>query len=240
MRIETGYAQFGDDWKCIVIRGDNALYYGQMLKLAAEKLTQDDDLFFVKQQIDGMAKFFSGVNQQVQNEVQQLKPFDECIKAEENNSQQVNKITYEKALQIATKAHLGQTRWNGDPYITHPIRVSSYINFGKSYADYGKTDEENEILAIVAVMHDTLEDTKLTEQDLVNEGFGEVLINVIKTLTKSDKDTYLDYILRIKKNPIARIVKLADLKDNLSDLNAIAHKTLRDKYLLAQEILKSQ
>lgn len=104
---------------------------------------------------------------------------------------------YKLALQIATKAHKGQVRKDGiTPYIKHPIRVASQFN-----DDFKKT---------IAVLHDVLEDT---DQDL--SMFPEAVLSVLDVLTK--KDDYFTYIDNISKNETARQIKIADLKDNLTD-----------------------
>ncbi len=104
---------------------------------------------------------------------------------------------YKLALQIATKAHKGQVRKDGiTPYIKHPIRVADKFN-----DDFKKT---------IAILHDVLEDT---DQDL--SMFPQEVLSVLDVLTK--KDNYFTYIDNISKNEIAKQVKIADLKDNLSD-----------------------
>ena len=133
--------------------------------------------------------------------------------------------TYQKALEIATFAHNGQKRWNGSPYINHPIEVSNMVN----------TEEEK----IVALLHDTLEDCadKVGPKTFIIEGFSDNVINAIFVITKSPAENYLSYILRVKANNISRIVKMADLTHNLSDLDAKHHKSMKDKYELAYYIL---
>lgn len=104
---------------------------------------------------------------------------------------------YKLALQIATQAHKGQVRKDGKtPYILHPVRVANQFN-----DDFKKT---------IAVLHDVLEDTN---QDL--SMFPNEVLSVLDVLNK--KDNYFTYINNISKNEIAKQVKIADLKDNLSD-----------------------
>ena len=67
---------------------------------------------------------------------------------------------------------------------------------------------------IVAVLHDTLEDTALTEADLLREGFSEEIIAAVKLVTHDKKEPYADYVARCAGHPVARAVKLADLEDN--------------------------
>lgn len=106
-----------------------------------------------------------------------------------------------KALKIATKAHEGQTDKGGQPYIFHPIRVA--LNC--------KTEEEK----IVALLHDVVEDTSITLEDLRMEGFDNEILEAIKCLTKIDGESYPDFIKRVVQNRIATHVKIEDIRDNM-------------------------
>lgn len=108
---------------------------------------------------------------------------------------------YKKALEFITKRHLGQKRYNGNPFIIHPIRVSQEVT------------TENQ--KIIALLHDVLEDTGATRIDL--EQFGVEICTAVDCLTHRKGESYLDYINRVKQNPDAVAVKLADIVDNLSD-----------------------
>lgn len=133
-------------------------------------------------------------------------------------------MNYEQALRIATKAHEGQLRKiSKKEYITHPIAVASKFN-----------DEKHKV---VAVLHDTIEDTELTLDDLRKTGLEEELITVVDVLTKKDNQSYLEYILLQKTNKIACAVKKEDLRYNLSDNPS--NKCIEDKYLMALFILGS-
>lgn len=131
-------------------------------------------------------------------------------------------MNYNQALEIAKKYHNGQfRRKSGLPYITHPMAVAETF--------------EDENYKIVAVLHDTLEDTKLTAYDLTTEyGLNMNLVLAIEALTKRRGEMYLNYILRCKAFDISRYVKIADINHNLSDLEP---GTLRDKYIMALYIL---
>ena len=138
--------------------------------------------------------------------------------------------TLERAIEIAVISHKGQLDKSGRPYIEHLIRVMSM----------GKSDNEK----IVGVLHDLLEDTKMTSQDLVNEGFNSDIIAAIELLTKNptEKD-YTIYIKKIKTNPIAIQVKINDLTDNMNikRLNNLSPDDLPrlNKYLYAYHELTS-
>lgn len=133
-----------------------------------------------------------------------------------------------KALDIASRAHKDQMDKSGLPYIFHPFHLAEQM-----------TDEAT---CCVALLHDVVEDTPLTFEDLEKEGFYPEIIEALKLLTHDDDVEYMDYVAEIKKNPIARAVKLADLRHNadLSRLEKPTEKDIlrREKYLGAIEFLK--
>jgi (p)ppGpp synthase/HD superfamily hydrolase len=108
--------------------------------------------------------------------------------------------TIEKALQIAAKAHEGQKDKEGLPYILHPVRVMMAV--------------EGEEARIVAVLHDVVEDTSVTIDDLRREGFSDGVLAAVLCVTHTKSEPYADYVIRCKANAVARRVKLADLEDN--------------------------
>jgi hypothetical protein len=108
--------------------------------------------------------------------------------------------TLESAIRIAVAAHAGQTEKGGAAYITHPLRVMAAV----------ETEEER----IVAVLHDVIEDTAVTLDDLRREGFGEDVLAAVACVTHRPGESYADYVVRCKGHPVARRVKLADLADN--------------------------
>ena len=120
--------------------------------------------------------------------------------------------------------HDGQYRKNsGKPYISHPIAVDATLE-----------DQEH---IKVALLHDTIEDTSLTLQDLVEHHHLSMnMVYAIASLTRSPTQTYLDYILQVNDTKLSRDVKIADLMHNLSDLE---DGCLKDKYLMALYILES-
>jgi len=118
-----------------------------------------------------------------------------------------------KAMQIAFKAHLGQLDKSGIPYVYHPIHLAEQMD----------TEEE----CIVALLHDTVEDTDITFEQLKDE-FSDTIIQALKLLTHDDSIQYMDYISKLKENPIARKVKLADLYHN-SDETRMEHLTDKDR-----------
>lgn len=134
----------------------------------------------------------------------------------------------ENAILFATKAHKGQTDKGGKPYIFHSFRVMLSCE---------KQEEQ-----IAAVLHDVLEDTDSTKEDLQKAGFSEEIIKAVVCLTKQKKEDYFDYIQKVKQNEIARVVKLADLQDNmnLKRLSVITEKDKErvKKYQKAKELLE--
>src|SRR5262245_30841997 len=108
--------------------------------------------------------------------------------------------TIERALQIAAKAHEGQRDKEGLPYILHPLRVMMRVR--------------GEDAQVVAVLHDVVEDTAVTPDDLRQAGFGEAILAAVVCVTHRKDEPYADYVVRCKGNEVARRVKLADLEDN--------------------------
>jgi len=134
----------------------------------------------------------------------------------------------EKALQIAVKAHSGQIDKAGSAYIFHPIRVSNRCS----------TDDER----IVALLHDTIEDTEVTAEYLLMEGFPRNIVDAILSVTRNEDESYDDFIKRSRLNPIGRQVKLHDLEDNMdiTRLNELTEKDIYrlNKYIKAYKYLK--
>lgn len=106
------------------------------------------------------------------------------------------------AIKLATDAHAGQVDKGGEPYILHPLRVMLAM----------ETDEER----IVAVLHDVIEDTPVTADELYwTHGFPPGIVRAVTALTRMKDEDYFDFIRRASANPIARAVKIADIRDNL-------------------------
>ena len=121
--------------------------------------------------------------------------------------------TLERAIEIAAKAHAGQVDKAGAPYVLHPLRVMQAVT----------TPEQR----IVAVLHDVVEDTDITFADLEAEGFTPDIVAAVRALTKEPGESRTDAAHRAVRHPIARLVKLADVNDNM-DLSRISHPTARD------------
>jgi (p)ppGpp synthase/HD superfamily hydrolase len=109
--------------------------------------------------------------------------------------------TLERAIEIATEAHEGQTDKAGAPYIAHPLRVMEAVTEGEA--------------KIVAVLHDVVEDSDWTIDDLRREGFSETVLAAVEALTRREGEAYMNFVDRAKRDALGRIIKRADLMDNM-------------------------
>ncbi|MEE0946217.1 MAG: HD domain-containing protein [Acutalibacteraceae bacterium] len=132
-----------------------------------------------------------------------------------------------KALALCFEAHLNQKDDSGLPYVFHPFHLAEQMN--------------DEATTIVALLHDVIEDTAVTFEDLIKMGFSDEVIEAIRLLTHDKKAPYLDYVRKIKDNPVAKAVKLADMLHNsdTTRLNVITEKELKrvEKYAEAIKLL---
>lgn len=129
------------------------------------------------------------------------------------------------ALQIATKAHEGQKDRDGYPVILHPITVGMM----------GDTDEEK----LAGFLHDVVEDSDYTFDDLLREGIPIGVVNALRLLTHEKDTDYYDYVQRIidSGNPIALQVKYNDLRHNYA--RGKAYPDLQQKHGKALEMVKA-
>lgn len=132
-----------------------------------------------------------------------------------------------KALVIAYEAHKDQFDKSGIPYVFHPVHLAEQM--------------PDEYSVCVALLHDVVEDSKYTFQNLIDFEFPQEVIDAVKVLTHPKDIPYFDYIVCIKNNPIARRVKIADLRHNsdLSRLNKVTEEDLKriEKYKTALSLL---
>lgn len=133
-----------------------------------------------------------------------------------------------KAMKLCFEAHKNQTDKSGLPYIFHPFHLAEQM-----------TDE---VTTIVALLHDVVEDTDYSLNDIEAMGFSQEVMTALSLLTHDKSVPYMDYVALIKQNPVAKTVKLADLKHNsdLSRLDVVDEKALarREKYLRAIAFLE--
>ena len=125
----------------------------------------------------------------------------------------------ETAIRIAVEAHAGQKDKNGQPYILHPLRVMARV----------MTEDQK----IVAILHDVIEDTPWTPDQLKDRGFPPHILQALDCVTKRKGEAYEDFVTRSASNPIASRVKLADLEDNM-DVRRLPQITPKDQERLAK------
>ncbi len=133
-----------------------------------------------------------------------------------------------KALNLCFEAHKDQLDKSGLPYVFHPFHLAEQM--------------ETEETIIAALLHDVVEDTDYTLEDIKEMGFGDAVVDALSLLTHDDDTKYMDYVRAIKGNPIAKAVKLADLRHNsdITRLDVVDEKALkrRENYLEALEFLQ--
>jgi GTP diphosphokinase / guanosine-3',5'-bis(diphosphate) 3'-diphosphatase len=135
--------------------------------------------------------------------------------------------TLERAIAIAAQGHAGQVDKAGQPYILHPLRIMLSLS--------------NVYDRMAAVLHDVVEDTAVTVNDLIDEGFPIEVTQAVIALTKLPGETRLDAAHRAALDPVARRVKLADNADNM-DLSRIPQPTEKDfarieEYKVVRQVL---
>ena len=140
----------------------------------------------------------------------------------------INTKLTRKAMVIAYNAHMNQVDRAGVPYIYHPIHLAEQMN--------------TEVECIVALLHDVVEDTEITFEQLETE-FSSEVIRILRLLTHNKEIEYMDYIQTIKKDSIAKKIKVADIKHNSDEsrLDKITVKDIlrRNKYRKALECLEN-
>ena len=118
-----------------------------------------------------------------------------------------------KAKEVAKKYHAGQVDKSGVDYFKHVETVAKSL--------------PGDVAKSVGFLHDIIEDTELTAKDLKRMGFTDEIVDAVVAMTKRRGESYEDYLHRVKKNRIARVVKLADLKHNM-DMSRIKNPTEKD------------
>lgn len=132
-----------------------------------------------------------------------------------------------KALKLCFEAHKNQVDKTGLPYVFHPFHLAEQM--------------KDEYSTVCALLHDVVEDTDYTFDDLINMGFPNEVIQALKLLTHEETIPYMDYVKALSVNPIAKAVKIADLTHNsdTSRLDVVDEWALKreEKYKKALEIL---
>ena len=133
-----------------------------------------------------------------------------------------------KAMKLCFAAHKDQVDKSGLPYVFHPFHLAEQM-----------TDEAT---TVTALLHDVVEDTDYTLSDLRAMGFPDAAVDAVALMTHDPAVPYLDYVRKLKTNPVARAVKLADLRHNsdLSRLDTVDEKALQrvEKYRAAIRLLQ--
>lgn len=157
------------------------------------------------------------------------------------------------ALEFATRAHQGQFRWDRKtPYITHPIAVAEYVRsvIANNPYDWAIDPGHYEITLATAYLHDVAEDVKewenresdiadyLAERVSLSESDTTFLAKMLRNMNKHRYKDYLEFTLQAKAYYPSRLVKISDIKHNLSDLKKTG--SMRDKYMLALYILENE
>ena len=134
-----------------------------------------------------------------------------------------------KALKLCFEAHKNQVDKTGLPYVFHPFHLAEQM--------------KDEYSTVCALLHDVVEDTEYTFEDLINMGFPNEVIEALKLLTHADDVQYMDYVKALSVNPIAKAVKIADLTHNsdTSRLDVVDEWALKreEKYKKALEFLNN-
>jgi (p)ppGpp synthase/HD superfamily hydrolase len=141
-----------------------------------------------------------------------------------------NMATVEDAVSIAALAHRGQKDKAGAPYLLHPLRMMLRM--------------DTEAAMMAAVLHDVVEDTEWTLERLREAGFSDEVLEAVDCLTHRAGESYEEFVKRVRTNPIARQVKIADLEDNMNvrRMNQLGPKELErmEKYHRAWRVLTGE
>ena len=132
------------------------------------------------------------------------------------------------AATVATRAHARQKRKDGTPYIAHPIRVAIRC--------------EGMLEKTAALLHDVVEDTDITFEELRELGFDQMVIDIVERLTKRPGEKYADFIKRTASDAVSARVKMADIADNLEDQSALDPEEaefLSNRYNKALSVLRN-
>jgi len=130
-----------------------------------------------------------------------------------------------QAMKLCYEAHKDQLDKSGMPYVFHPFHIAEQM--------------QDEPTTIVALLHDVVEDSDMTLSDLRDMGYDAEIIDALSLLTHEKGVPYMEYVAKIKDNPIAKAVKLADLRHNsdLSRLDSVSEKDLKRKEKYEKAIL---
>lgn len=157
----------------------------------------------------------------------------------------MNKVSL--AIEIAKRAHKGQTDKLGFNYIDHPLRVRRNLIANPNFLKLSQSERED--AEVAAILHDVVEDSgsgigseRFTREDLMMQGFSPRSIELVVLLTRTKDISSDDYYLAIQANPLARLIKLADIADNrnrqrVAGLASETAERLEDRYRHAMEVV---
>ncbi len=151
----------------------------------------------------------------------------------------MNKV--QMAIEVATKAHEGQKDKLGEDYIKHPLRVHRNLTTNPKFKNLDAlTREDSEVAAL---LHDVIEDTPITAENLLAMGFSARSIRLVELLSKDKSKPKDDYFQAIREEPLARMIKLADIADNrnrnrVNRLEPEIAARLQDKYIFAMQAIQ--
>lgn len=136
--------------------------------------------------------------------------------------------TLERAMEIAARAHAGAVDRQGQPYILHAVRVMLGV--------------EDPTARIVGILHDVIEDSDITLDELRREGFSKEVLTALDLVTRREGEPFSEYVIRCRSNPLATRVKLSDLRDNsaLHRLQLRSNKVRKDTQRLQRYVFSYQ
>jgi (p)ppGpp synthase/HD superfamily hydrolase len=138
----------------------------------------------------------------------------------------------EHAIAFAAKRHKGQVDKNGEPYILHPLRVMMAVRESMQHQGYNVHRPEFQHVVAASVLHDVVEDTSTT-LDEIERKFGYAVREVVDALTKREGESYNDFIERVVVSNDATIVKREDIRDNMDPNRVTAKHSLYSRYAKA-------
>lgn len=170
------------------------------------------------------------------------------VAGDDNSRVGMASITFEAAVELAKRTHASQVDQAGRPYLGHVLRVADAVRrdterFAALIGDVGWGRRSGEDVArIAAVLHDILEDTDVTDEDLREAGCDDALMESLVALTRPEGEAYSDFLERLSADPVAVMVKRADIADNADEarlrlLPPEKAAALREKYRRAEREL---
>lgn len=121
-------------------------------------------------------------------------------------------MEHRKALDIAMQAHSEQKDKSGAPYIHHPVAVAALVRTVPTFSACSAAQQEAMIQG--ALLHDVVEDTEWTVEEIKESGINELTIDIVKVITHAETESREEYISRVVGHPLARIIKVADITHN--------------------------